>query len=315
MNFDKKMIEAILSDVREHDPIKSEKIINKEGWENFEHRQEIYVNRRFKPDAERWEYAIKSYQKYPYFKDWGITTDKSGFPILCFSDWDTIVDKLEYPKLHQKVNQAGMVFMPADLLTNPNPIITCYNSYPKEKRCDRLQQAYLEFLYVSYTVENFSPMWFNPSTGRGNRNDTIWFKLDNYLLQVDELKGIFNQSQEKYKGLAERKRRGENKEKSSCFDVLFKSTSNKQEVIDALLLQDFFNDDKIISNYEIPSALTEEEIDKFEKNLITTVKCIISRGYRILAKSNPNEEFLENDIENIKNIKLELSKRVKEQLK
>jgi hypothetical protein len=37
MNFDKKMIEAILSDVREHDPIKSEKIINKEGWESFEH--------------------------------------------------------------------------------------------------------------------------------------------------------------------------------------------------------------------------------------------------------------------------------------
>lgn len=315
MSFDKKMIEAILSDVREHDPIYSEKIINKEGWENFERRQDIYVNRRFRPDAERWDYAIKSYQKYPYFKGWSIATDKSGFPILCFSDWDAIVDKSENPDLHQKVAETEKVFMAADLLTNPNPIIECYNSCPKEKRSMLLQQAYLEFLNVSYTVGNFSPVWFNPSTGRGNRNDTIWFKLDSYLLQVDELKGIFNQSQEKYKGLAERKRRGENKEKSSCFDVLFKSTSNKQEVIDTLLLQDFFNDDKIISNYEIPSALTEKEIDKFEKNLITTVKCIISRGYRILAKSKPNEEFSENDLENIIKIKLELEERVKEQLK
>ncbi len=311
MNFDKKMIEAILSDVREHDPIKSEKIINKEGWENFEHRQEIYVNRRFRPDAERWEYAIKSYQKYPYFKDWGITTDKSGFPIICFSDWDAIVDKSENPNLYQKVAETEKVFMAADLLTNPNPIITCYNSCPKEKRSALLQQAYLEFLNVSYTVGNFSPVWFNPSTGRGNRNDTIWYKLVRHLQLVDEFKGIFNQSQEKYKGLAERRKGG------SCFEVMFSSTSNKKEVIDALLLQDFFNDGKIINqDYIIPRVLSSQEsVDAFEKCLEYAVTCIVSRGYRILAKSNPNEEFLENDIENIKNIKLELSKRVKEQLK
>ena len=310
MSFDKKMIEAILNDVREHDPIYSEKIINKEGWENFEHRQKIYVDRDFKPDAERWEYAIKSYQKYPYFKDWGITTDKSGFPIICFSDWDAIVDKSENPDLHQKVAETEKVFMAADLLTNPNPIIAFYNSCPKEKRSVLLQQAYFEFLNVSYTVGNFSPVWFNPSTGT-DRNDTIWYNLAQHLQNVNELKGIFNQSPEMYKGLTERKK-GE-----SCFEVMFSSTSNKKEVIDALLLQDFFNDGKIINQgYTIPSVFSsQKDIDAFEKCLEYAVTCIISRGYRILAKSKPNEDFLENDIENIKNIKLELSKRVKEQLK
>ena len=311
MSFDKKMIEAILSDVREHDSKYSEKIINEEGWENLERRQDIYLNLTSKPDAERWEDAINSYQKYPYFKEWGITTDKSGFPILYFNNWDTIVDKSKNPNLHQKVSQAGMVFMTADLLTNPKPIIACYNSCPKEKRSALLQQAYLEFLNVSYTVGNFSPVWFNPSTGSGNWNDTIWYKLVRHLQLVDEFKGIFNQSQEKYKGLAERRKGG------SCFEVMFSSTSNKKEVIDALLLQDFFNDGTIINqDYIIPRVLSSQEsIDAFEKCLEYAVTCIISRGYRILAKSNPNEEFLENDIENIKNIKLELSKRVKEQLK
>ena len=55
--------------------------------------------------------------------------------------------------------------------------------------------------------------------------------------------------------------------------------------------------------------------DYWKNDKILDKKILTVYHDRILAKSNPNEEFLENDIENIKNIKLELSKRVKEQLK
>lgn len=60
--------DQILSDVRESDPKYSKNIINIEGWNNLEIRQDIYRKKCFKPDAERWYGAISSYLKYPIFK-------------------------------------------------------------------------------------------------------------------------------------------------------------------------------------------------------------------------------------------------------
>ena len=63
MKFDKSICKKILSDIRETDSKYSKKLINqenKERWSNLETRNKIYSEKGFRPDAERWEGAIKS---------------------------------------------------------------------------------------------------------------------------------------------------------------------------------------------------------------------------------------------------------------
>ena len=263
--------DQILSDVRESDPKYSKNIINIEGWNNLEIRQDIYRKKRFKPDAERWYGAISSYMKYPIFKKWEKLKDNSGYPILGYKTDDK------------------EVFLPADLLTNPMPIIAKYNEMVKKNnKLFNNKKVLYSFLKVSYTPGNFSPVWYNLGNGPGNNNDTIWYKLDRYILQVEKFIGINNKCVEMYKNLKKRQ--------SNCqiFDVLFTDTEKKKDIIDALLFQDFFDNDCLLQSTKIPN---EEE--KFLEYIYDTTKCIISRGYRILAKDKPEQAFTDNDLKNI----------------
>lgn len=264
--FDNNIKEKILRDVRETDSKYSKKIKFEEGWNDLEKRHSIYANKKFKPDAERWEDAITSYKCYPVFECCITSRDASGFPVLAY-----------------ELENNEQIFLPADLLTNPTPIIEKYHKVFED---NKLLNA---FLRVSFTAGNFSPVWYNLGNGQGNGNDTIWHKLNRYILQVDNFVGVQEQDKNKHKNLPNRK--------SNCqiFDVLLDSTKDKDKIIEALLFQDFFNDKKdLLQSTTIPDA--REQLAKY---IYTTTYCIISRGYRIYAKENPVEQLTDEDIKNI----------------
>lgn len=252
----------ILGDVRERDPKYSKYVVNNDNWNDLESRQVIYSKKgSFIPDAERWQCAMCSYLKYKLFENCEIVEDASKRPILSY-----LLDNGE------------KVYIPADLLTNPVPIIEKYNHLFKDKA------LLYSFLRVSYTPGNFCPVWYNIGNGQGNCNDTIWYKLNRYIIEVNEFIGFKEQPVEKYTSLVKRKVH------CQIFDVLPYSTKDKNKIIEGLLFQDFFDEEgRTLQGKSIP-----DDEKGLKQYIYDTVRCIISRGYRIINKINT--EFSEYDI-------------------
>ena len=274
-NFNDDVKEKILRDIRETDNKYSKKIIIKEGWDDLETRHSIYVKRNFKPDAERWYGAIESYKCYPEFNNLKTCKDRSGFPILAY-----------------EMENNKRIFLAADLLTNPSPIIEKYNKVFKDEERELLHA----FLKVSYTAGNFCPVWYNLANGRGNRNDTIWYKLDRHILKVEKFVGVKEQDEEKYENLRKRQ--------ANCqiFDVLLDGPNDKSKVIKALLFQDFFREDNTL----LQETVIPDEKEMLANYINMTTRCIVTRGYRIFAKDKPYNPLDENDKKNIEDLLREI---------
>jgi len=211
------------------------------------------VVRNYKPDAERWQIALKSYLNYPCLKD-----------------------KVEIEKRDNNrffLNFKGdSVSITADLLTGPTNIIehaeTLIKCYPD--RAADIYGALLSFCSVAYTVGNCCPTMKNPRAG----GDTCWYKLENNHKtgESDNLSRVLKQ--EWYKD--------PNKRVATNMFVIFPEKDiSGREIVNRLMLNDYYDDNYNLIINKTPQEYVAKGVDKYIDFLRLVTTLIIKRGIRI----------------------------------
>ncbi len=252
-----------------------EKPKNAEGYDNPIKMIRTYQNWRKRnnqiPDAERWSYALDSYEQYPFFYK-NVSYDRRDGESNMF----------------YQCNGKGKCWfkITADTLTGPNEILEPHKGtdLSKEDNTD-LKDALELFCSVVYTVGNFCPVMKNPGGSKGS--DTCWYKLSNNLI-CDE----FGDIEEVFCRRLERKGVNNdlsNRHAKNMFNM-FHDNPNRKTVIKRLMLMDYYSDpsyEKLIID-KTPNEIWNEGkgVNEYINmvNLITMT--IIKRGIRIYKQND-----------------------------
>ena len=184
------------------------------------------------PDAERWEYAMKSYDRYP-----------------CFNQNDDYDRKTGESYLYYKCTGYGHCYfkITADVLTGPNAVIKIQSQKGKREMVDlsesknkTLKSALELFCSVVYTAGNFCPVMKNPGGG----SDTCWYKLSNYLSREEFSKKESTDIEDVFcKKLT---RKGVNNDQVTRYPkdmfIMFHGNPSRKEIIKRLMLMDYYKD-------------------------------------------------------------------------
>ena len=223
------------------------------------------------PDAERWSYALDSYEQYPFF-DNNDSYDRSA---------------KESNMFYQCSGKGKCWFkITADTLTGPNEILNPHKGtdLSKEDNTD-LKDALELFCSVVYTVGNFCPVMKNPGGSKGS--DTCWYKLSNNLIcdKFGDIEEVFCRRLER-KGVNNDL---SNRHAENMFNM-FHDNPNRKTVINRLMLMDYYSDpgyEKLIID-KTPNEIWNEGkgVNKYINmvNLITLT--IIKRGIRIYKQND-----------------------------
>lgn len=209
-------------------------------------------------DAERWDYALDSYQNYPF---------------LCNEEYEVNKkDSLIYYKCSGSCN--CRIKITADMLTGPEEIIECAKKHELGKS-DSLRK----FCEVAYTVGNCCPVMKNKGGRRGEKGgvDTCWYKLEHFLDVHKEYPaieeafcshGVINDL---------------NARDANNMFAMFSDKVKGEEIIKRLMLEDYYNNGSLNKELGVPSEIRE---DKYEEFLILITTLIIKRGIRIYKENN-----------------------------
>lgn len=214
-------------------------------------------------DVERWESALKTYDKYPcFFKNKKyVRDDKTSF--YYFED------------------NGVRVKITADVLTGTGEIInSAKNLYKKasaERKYTILKSALNDFCSVAYTVGNCCPVMFNPlPRSLGIDADTCWLKLQKFIDPNQDYCPI-----DKHTWDASLNKRGKGKEtKDNMFGIFSESISGK-EIIEQLMLNDYYDDDYNLIIKKTPQEYAKDGVDVYINFLRLVTTLIIKRGIRI----------------------------------
>ena len=231
------------------------------------------------PDAERWSYALDSYEQYPFF-DNNDSYDRSA---------------KESNMFYQCSGKGKCWFkITADTLTGPNEILNPHKGtdLSKEDNTD-LKDALELFCSVVYTVGNFCPVMKNPGGSKGS--DTCWYKLANHIkmdAEYDSIKEIpqhFNNDSRIYNNLNVRhllsynpkqKKQTEPPYYYALFGVFPERLSGK-ETINNLMLKDYYDDNYNLIINKTPKEYYDLGVDEYIKFIRLVTTLIIKRGIRI----------------------------------
>lgn len=168
----------------------------------------------------------------------------------------------------------------ADLLTNQKPIL---------KRAEELMLSdhpyVCAFRRVVYTIGNCCPTWINPATGRGFNNDTIWYKVKRDIMDIEKINTIYEQKAGRELSFVNNLN---NRKMDKQMFSIFSDSPSKQELIERLLLEDFFEQQNPIFESSIP--LKEKD---FINYTMENTRMILKRGVRINNSGKLDEKKLE----------------------
>ena len=215
-------------------------------------------------DVERWESALKTYDKYPcFFKNKNyVRDDKTSF--YYFKD------------------NGVRVKITADVLTGTGEIInSAKNLYKKasaERKYTILKSALNDFCSVAYTVGNCCPVMFNPlPKAVGIKADTCWLKLQRFI----------NPGKEDYKKIQEYKwndnlnYRGKGLNTKDNMFGLFSEQLSGKKIIERLMLNDYYDDDYNLIIQKTPQEFADDGVDTYISFMKLVTDSIIKRGIRI----------------------------------
>lgn len=250
-----------------------------------------------KYDAERWSDAIESYKKYK-----------------CFNSVNYEF-KEDEGLIYYKVDENNKIKITADILTNVGAIEKIVNMI-KGHLTDEDYKILQAFYRVSYTIGNCCPVWKNPSSGREEFNDTIWYKLNKYIVEKRKQKSNPIKLRDRIKNKDFNKIRERYSEE--IFSI-FNSDISWEELISNLYLQDYFNYDWNLLDEKFIFVKNIEEKDFLEFVKIITV-LIVQRSYRIITGYKGNllrkqdKEIIEDILNTIglENTKFIYSKKKKD---
>lgn len=258
-----KLKEFVFRDIRSSVAfrIELEKTENAEDYDNPIEMIRTYQNWKKKnkqiPDAERWSYALDSYERYE-----------------CFSDRNCYELDRENHILYCKPNCSNKPYIKitADLLTGPKEIIDCADRLDSMKQNDDLQTALKMFCSVAYTVGNCCPAMFNPFPYVVGGADTCWMKLQRFIEPEKEYQPIYEHGWNDNLVL-----RGKGKETKDNMFCMFPEELSGKEIIDRLLLMDY----SAYPDLSTPQKCAEKGVEAYIEYLNIITILIIKRGIRI----------------------------------
>ena len=228
------------------------------------------------PDAERWEYAMKSYDCYP-----------------CFNQNDDYDRKNGESYLYYKCTGDGQCFfkISADVLTGPNAVIKIQSQKGKREMVDlsesknkTLKSALELFCSVVYTVGNFCPVMKNPGGG----SDTCWYKLSKYLNCDDpsDIEYVFCKDPSTRKGV----NNDQMTRSPSDMFKMFHDKPDRKEIIKRLMLMDYYKDpgySKLVINQTPAEIWNDANGVKDDMEMLELLSLLIfKRGIRIYCGNN-----------------------------
>lgn len=243
-----------------------------------------------KVDAERWEIAIESYNKY--------------YP--CFKGYSFKKDYLSYTSLETDASPKTEIVITADILTGPKEIIECAEKIPNKEHTKEekkaLKNALKRFCSVAYTVGNCCPVMKNKGGSGGV--DTCWYKLQHCLnsgtnKSIDSIIDVYkkaNNGKDKKRNINNLKTRevcdfesDKQDEAKTGYKIpmfgMFHEALTGEEIISNLMLYDYFDENKLRIK-EKPQEKADEGIDKYTEFLDLLTTLIIKRGIRIYCKND-----------------------------
>ena len=247
--------DTVLKDLREGEKNYCIELERIKGWKNPNERLKIYCANKRKDADHYFEAVLQTYENYPVFK--GKLSASPG----------EIIYKVE----------GNGIRLTGDLLTNVAAVddwVEKHQNYLKNEENRKVLNA---FYKVSYTKGNFSPIWKNPTFGRGN--DNVWYKLS--TIDIDQ--------KEKWEEISKRLDTTKENESPEEFNLSCRKSeglfmilqeSNPTEVIKKLFFMDYFDYNwKLRWKKEtyVP-GLNEED---FAEYLRVTTVLLIQRSYRI----------------------------------
>ncbi|GEM_PF-6863690 len=240
------------------------------------------------PDAERWEYAMKSYDRYPCFNQKNRYDRKTGESYLYY----------------RCTGACNCYFkITADVLTGPNAVIVLKPKPPKKETWiylnksenEELKSALELFCSVVYTAGNFCPVMKNP----GGDSDTCWYKLSNYLSREEFSKKESTDIEEVFcKKLT---RKGVNNNQVTRYPkdmfIMFHGNPSRKEIIKKLMLMDYYKDrgySKLVID-QTPAEIWKDGkgIEDYIKMLELLSLLIVKRGIRIYYRNRIGKERFE----------------------
>lgn len=215
------------------------------------------------PDAERWSYALDSYERYECFSDRNCyELDRENHILYC----------------KHSCSDKPYIKITADLLTGPKEIIDCADRLDSMKQNDDLQTALKKFCSVAYTVGNCCPAMFNPlPKAIGIKADTCWLKLQRFI----------NPGKEDYKKIQEYKwndnlrYRGKGLNTKDNMFGLFSEQLSGKKIIERLMLNDYYDDDYNLIIQKTPQEYADDGVDTYISFMKLVTALIIKRGIRI----------------------------------
>lgn len=235
------------------------------------------------PDAERWEYAMKSYDRYP-----------------CFNQNDDYDRKTGESYLYYKCTGDGHCYfkITADVLTGPNAVIKIQSQKGKREMVDlsesnnkMLKSALELFCSVVYTAGNFCPVMKNPGGG----SDTCWYKLSKYLNCDDpsDIEYVFCKDPSTRKGV----NNDQMTRSPSDMFKMFHDEPDRKEIIKRLMLMDYYKDrgySKLVID-QTPAEIWKDGkgVEDYIKMLELLSLLIVKRGIRIYYRNRIGKERFE----------------------
>ena len=236
------------------------------------------------PDAERWEYAMKSYDRYPYFNQKNRYDRKTGESYLYY-----------------RCSSKGHCYfkIAADVLTGPNAVMIL-KPKPQKKETwiylnksgnEELKSALELFCSVAYTVGNFCPVMKNP----GGNSDTCWYKLSKYLNCDDpsDIEYVFCKDSSTRKGV----NNDQMTRSPSDMFKMFHDKPDRKEIIKRLMLMDYYKDrgySKLVID-QTPAEIWKDGkgVEDYIKMLELLSLLIVKRGIRICYRNRIGKERFE----------------------
>lgn len=261
-----KVIEDVLRDIRREDNDYISACYDKQynSMPPKEKIEEYYSCKRQRPDAERRQYALESYFRYPLINAENGYYKENDFIYFC--------------------NNKKSIKITADLLTSPSYYIKNDEKICKEKHIGiDIRNAFYKSVY---TIGNCCPVWKNPGIGSNAINDNIWYKLDKCF------KGMKKDDILSSKKIIENNL---NRRKAEQIFQIFNVNKKQYQIIKGLYFQDYYN---YKWNLRFKSPSPDELSSEY---IIAIIKLILQRGYRITCKVTRNRYNIE-DIDILKKL-------------
>lgn len=255
--------EFVFKDIRSADEFNSV-LIKRGGRIDPVEMIDAYRKMKKERDAERWDYALNSYELY--YKCFG---DRSRYQF----------DRNDHFLYCQCSGTCRCyIKISADLLTGPKEIVDCAIALDKQKKNEELQSALRKFCSVAYTVGNCCPVMKNKGGSKGV--DTGWYKLKKYLDPVKKYDGIeYVFCRKKGRGVINDL---SNRVADNMF-VMFPEKLYGKEIINRLMLADYYDPEYLkLTKPQDYAKDVKAYIDFLNKITLP----IIKRGIRIYCGNN-----------------------------